>query len=55
MTSERWSITDAPAAVLTDLGSSFSDNTDQNSQDTLSGVEPVTSSELNVMLSHLKT
>ena len=56
MDNSRWSILDAPSAVLTDSGSSYSTNTDtdQNSQETLSGAEPVTSAELNVMLNHLR-
>jgi hypothetical protein len=47
-------ILDVPSPVITDLGSSFSQSTDENSQDTISGADPVTSAELNVMLSHLE-
>lgn len=53
--SDEYNILDVPAALISDLGSSFSVNTDENSQETLSGCEPVTSAELNVMLSHLDT
>jgi hypothetical protein len=48
-------ILDVPSPALTDMGSSFSDNTDLNSQETLTGAEPVTSAELNVMLSYPKS